>query len=103
VTRERKAYEEECAAELSQWDLELVMLKNKTAAAGNEVRIACQKAIQTLEKKQEVAKARLLEMKAAGQEAWEDPKTAMETARMDLKISFCGLVAKLEAENIRNM
>jgi hypothetical protein len=103
VTDKRKVYEEECDAELSQWDLELVMLKDKAEKADNEVKIACQKAIEALEHKQKEAKAKQLELKAAEKEAWEDLKTAMETIRMDLKIAYCGLAAKLEAEHIRKM
>jgi hypothetical protein len=103
VTDKRKTYEEEFDAELSQWDLELVMLKDKAVKADNEVKIACQKAIEVLDQKQKEAKAKLLELKAAGGEAWEDLKAAMEIARMDLKIAFCSVAAKLEAENIRKM
>ena len=95
MTDKRSKYEDACDAELSQWDAQLVLLKDKADQVEIEVTMACHKAIGILQHKQEEAKAKQLELKAARQEAWEDLKAAMEKIRMDLRTSFCSVAAKL--------
>lgn len=96
MTDKRSVYEDECTTELSQWDAQFILLMSKADKADMEMKTDCLKALGALQHKQEEAKAKHLELKAAGKEAWEDLKTVMEKIRMDLRISFCRVAAKLE-------
>ena len=95
MTDLRSAYEETCDEELSQWDAQLVLLKSTADQADREVNLVCRKSIRTLQLKQEEARAKQMELKAAGSEVWEDLKAAMEKVRMELRTSFCHVAGRL--------
>jgi|GEM_PF-1285718 len=88
-------YEDECEAELFLWEAQLVLLKIKAAQADGAVQRACCTSLQTLQRKQEDMKVKHLELRIARKEAWDELRDAMEKARMDLRIAFCNVAAKL--------
>ncbi|HAR98923.1 MAG TPA: hypothetical protein DCS11_08545 [Syntrophus sp. (in: bacteria)] len=95
MTARRIAYEEACDAELLQWSTQIVMLKAKTERADPEIRMYCRKALDALQLSHEKAERKQLELKTAKRGDWEGFRAAMDEARMLIRISFCGLVAKL--------
>jgi hypothetical protein len=88
-------YEDECDAELSQWDAQFILLRAKAEQADGDVRMASHKALEALRHQQEAVKAKQLELKSALEEAREGLAGALDKARMDLRASFCRLAAKL--------
>jgi len=95
MTDRRGDYEEKCDAELSQWSVQLVILKAKAERAEADLKAASHKALGILQINQEKMKVKQLELKAAGNGQWEYLKETMEKDRMNLRISFCGVAAKL--------
>ena len=88
MTDQRKAFEEKFDAQLKGWSLELAMLKAKADKAKAEAKIDCYKTIETLQGKHDSARTKLRELRAAGDDAWEDLKTGAERAWTEVKASF---------------
>ena len=84
----RKAYEEKFDAQLDEWNAQIELLKAKADKAKAEVKIEYYETIETLQRKQNDAKANLRELKAAGDEAWEDLKTGAEKAWAEVKTAY---------------
>jgi len=95
----RKDYENDCDTELSQWEEQLALLKNKVDNGNEEEKRVFSNAIMSLELKQDEVKAKVLELRASGDEAWEELKTAMEATRMNLRAFFCSIAAKMLRKN----
>ena len=70
----RKAYEEKLDAQLDEWKAQIDLLKAKADTAKAEAKTEYYKTIEALQRKQNDAKAKLRELKTAGDEAWEDLK-----------------------------
>ena len=75
MKEERKAYEEKLDAHLKEWKSRIAVLKAKADKAKADTKMNYYKIIQALEHKQDEAKTKLQELKAVGDEAWEDHKT----------------------------
>jgi multidrug resistance efflux pump len=84
----RKAYEEKLDAQLDEWSAQINLLKAKADKAKAEAKIEYYKTIETLQHKQNDAKAKLRELKTAGDEAWEDLKTGAEKAWAEVKTAY---------------
>lgn len=84
----RKAYEEKLDAQLKEWSAEIALLKAKADNAKADARIEYIKTIDALQRKQNEAATKLRELKAAGDEAWEDLKTGAEKAWADVKTAY---------------
>ena len=84
----RKAYEEKLDAQLKEWGAQIALLKAKADNAKADAKIEYYKTIEALQNKQNNAKAKLQELKAAGDEAWEDIKTGAEKAWADVKTAY---------------
>jgi multidrug resistance efflux pump len=84
----RKAYEEKLDAQLDEWSAQIDLLKAKADKAKAEVKIEYYKTIETLQHKQNDAKAKLRELKTAGDEAWEDLKTGAEKVWAEVKTAY---------------
>jgi multidrug resistance efflux pump len=78
MTDKRKAYEEKFDAQLKEWSAEIALLKAKADKAKAEAKIEYYKTIETLQGKQDGASTKLQELRAAGDDAWEDIKTGAE-------------------------
>jgi hypothetical protein len=84
----RKAYEEKLDAQLKEWSAQIELLKAKTDNAKADAKIEYYKTIEALQSKQNEAKAKLRELKTAGDAAWEDLKTGAEKAWAEVKAAY---------------
>jgi predicted ATP-binding protein involved in virulence len=84
----RKAYEEKIDAQLKEWNAQIDLLKAKADKAKTEAKIDYYKTIEALQHKQEEARIKLKELKAAGDEAWEDVKKGAEKAWAEIKTAY---------------
>lgn len=88
MTDKRKAYEERFDAQLKEWSTEIALLKAKSDKAKAEAKIEYYKTIETLQGKQDAARAKLQELRTAGDDAWEDVKTGAENVWTEVKTAF---------------
>jgi hypothetical protein len=72
-------------AQLKQWSTEIDILKAKAEKAKAEAKITYLKQIEELRSKQESVKGKVHELRASGDEAWEDVKKGVDNALADLK------------------
>jgi hypothetical protein len=84
----RRAYEEKLDAQVKEWNAQIELLRAKADKTKAEVKIEYYKTIEALERKQNDAKAKLRELKTAGDEAWEDLKTGAEKAWAEVKTAY---------------
>jgi multidrug resistance efflux pump len=84
----RKVYEEKIDAQIKEWNAQIDLLKAKADKAKAEAKIDFYKTIDALQQKQEEAKAKLKELKTAGDEAWEDVKKGAEKAWADIRTAY---------------
>ena len=88
MMEERNAYDERFAAQLKEWKVQLVQLKAKAEKSTAELKIKYYCIIEYLQDKYDTARAKLTELKAAGDEKWEDIKTGAENAWNNVKTAF---------------
>jgi hypothetical protein len=88
MTDKRKAYEEKFDAQLKEWSAEIALLNAKADKAKAEAKIEYYKMIESLQGKQDVARAKLQELKTASDDVWEDIKTGAENVWADVKSAF---------------
>jgi multidrug resistance efflux pump len=88
MKEKREAYEEMLDAQVKEWNAQIELLKTKADKARAEVKIEYYKTIEALQHKQNDAKAKLQELKTAGDEAWEDLKTGAEKAWAEVKAAY---------------
>jgi hypothetical protein len=84
----RKAYEEKFAAQLKEWNAEIALLNAKADKAEAEMKIEYYKTIEALQGKQDAAKTKLQELRAAGDDAWDDLKSGSENVWAEVKTAF---------------
>lgn len=84
----RKAYEEKLAAQLTEWNAQIALLKAKAENAKAEAKVEYYETIELLQHKKNAVKGKLQELKLAGDEAWEDIKTGVERAWEEVKTAF---------------
>jgi len=92
----RKAYEERIDAQLEEWNAQIALLKARADKAKAEAKIEYYKTIEALQHRQDEARAKLHELKTAGDEAWEDLKTGAEKAWAEVKTAFHEAAAKFK-------
>lgn len=76
----KKAYEDKLQAQLDEWNAEIGKLKARADKAGADAKLEYYKQIENLREQQQEAKAKLDELRRAGEDAWEDLKAGMENA-----------------------
>jgi len=92
----RKAYEEKLDAQMEEWNAQIALLKAKADKAKAEAKIEYYKTIEDLQHRQNEARAKLHELKAAGDGAWEDLKTGAEKAWDEVKAAFHSAASKFK-------
>ena len=92
----RKAYEEKLDAQLEEWSAQIALLKAKASKARAEAKIEYNKTIEALQRRQDEARAKLHELKASGDEAWEDIKIGLEKAWAEVKAAFHDATSKFK-------
>lgn len=96
ITGKRKVYEEKLDAQLKEWNAEIALLKAKAENSKADVKVEYATKIDALQHKRDIAKAKLHELKAAGDEAWEDLRTGAEKAWAEVKTAFHDAAAKFK-------
>ncbi len=92
----RKAYEEKLDAQLAQWSAQIDLLKAKANNAKADAKIDYLKTIDALQLKKDQAGVKLRELRAAGDEAWDDIKAGAEKAWDEVKAAFHGAASKFK-------
>lgn len=80
----KEAYEKKLQAQLDEWNAEIAKLKAKADKAEAEARIEYYNKVEELRAMQETARSKLAEIKAAGDDAWQDLKEGLDQAWEDL-------------------
>jgi predicted ATP-binding protein involved in virulence len=88
MKNKRKAYEEKFDAQLAEWNAQVALLTAKADKAQAEAKIEYYKTIELLQHKQNDARSKLQELKAAGDGAWEDLKKGAEKAWTEVKTAY---------------
>jgi predicted ATP-binding protein involved in virulence len=88
MKNKRKAYEEKLEAQLKEWSAQIALLRAKADNAKADAKIEYYKTVDALQHKQNEAKAKLQELKTAGDEAWEDLKAGAEKAWAEVKTAY---------------
>jgi multidrug resistance efflux pump len=96
MNNKRKAYEEKLDAQFEEWNAQITLLKARADKAKAEAKIEYYKTIETLQQKKDGARAKLDELKTAGDEAWDDLKTGAEKAWDEVKTAFHSAAAKFK-------
>ncbi|AGF77556.1 hypothetical protein UWK_00982 [Desulfocapsa sulfexigens DSM 10523] len=96
MMEKRKAYEEKLDAQLKEWNAEIDLLKAKVENVNADLKVEYATKIEALQHKRDIARAKLHELKAAGDEAWEDLKTGAEKAWSEVKTAFHDAAAKFK-------
>lgn len=80
----KDAYAKKVQAQLDEWDADIKKFKAKADGAGANAQLELQKQIESLSRKRNDAKDKFAELKAAGDDAWEDMKDGLESAKDSL-------------------
>jgi hypothetical protein len=96
MSDKRKAFEEKLDAQINELNAQIALLKTKTDKAKAEVKIEYLTKIKTLQIKRDATKAKLHELKASGDDAWDDLKLGAEKAWDDLKGAFHAAATKFK-------
>jgi hypothetical protein len=96
MTNKRKAYEEKYDAQLKEWSAKIALLNAKADKATAEAKIEYCKTLEALQGKHDAARTKLRELRAAGDDAWEDLKTGAENVWTEVKTSFNSAVSKFK-------
>lgn len=92
----RKAYEERLDAQLKEWSAQMALFKAKAGRTKAEMKIEYEKAVESLQQKHDEAGIKLRELKASGDEAWEDVKAGLEKAWTEVKTAFHEATSKFK-------
>ena len=96
MKEKRKAYEEKLDAQLEEWNAQIALFKARADKAKAEAKIEYYKTIEVLQHRQDEARAKLSELKTAGDDAWEDLKTGAEKAWAEVKAAFHSAASKFK-------
>jgi hypothetical protein len=81
----RKAYEDRLEAQVKEWEAKLAALKTRAGQADAAAGIEFRRQVEALEAKYGAAQAKVQDLKAAGEDAWEALRAGAEKAWSDLK------------------
>jgi hypothetical protein len=77
---EKQAYEKKLQAKLDEWSAEIDKLKAKADSAGADLQLDYNRRIEDLLSMQKAANERLVALRDASDDAWQDLKVGMESA-----------------------
>lgn len=80
----KEAYEKKLRAELDEWHAEIDGLKARADQAEADTQLKYYKHIEELRELQEAARKRLSELEASGDDAFDDLKAGLDSARHSL-------------------
>ena len=96
VKDKRKAFEEKLDAQMNEWNAQIALLKAKADTAKAEAKVEYYSKIEILQHKRDTARAKLQELKAAGDQAWENLKAGAEKAWAEVKTALHDAVSKFK-------
>jgi seryl-tRNA synthetase len=96
MKEKRKVYEKKLDAQLKELNAQIELLKAKADKAKVEAKIDYYKAIEASQHKLNDATAKLQELKAAGDDAWEDIKNGAEKAWNEVKTAYHNASARFK-------
>jgi uncharacterized coiled-coil DUF342 family protein len=96
MNNKRKAYEKKIDAQMEEWNAQIVLFRARADMAKAEAMIEYYKTIEALQHRQDEARAKLHEMKTAGDEAWEELKTGAEKAWAEVNTAFHNAASKFK-------
>jgi len=96
MTDKRKAFEEKLDAQINEWNAQLALIKAKAAKAKADAKVEYYTTIEALQLKRDTARAKLHELKASGDDAWEDLKTGAEKVWDEIKSAFHAAAEKFK-------
>jgi hypothetical protein len=88
MKEKRRAYEEKLDAQLKEWDAQIVLFRVKADKVKADAKVEYYTRIEALQHKRDAVKAKLQELKTAGDGAWEDLKTGAEKVWVEVKAAF---------------
>ncbi len=93
---DKELYQQKMRARLDEWNAEVDKLKAKSSGASADVQLDVNRQIKLLERNIDEGKAKLAEITAAGEDAWESIKEGVESAWDALKSGVTDAAAKLK-------
>ncbi|MDR3670662.1 MAG: hypothetical protein P4L36_07455 [Holophaga sp.] len=99
MNEKRKAYYEKFDAQLDEWGVQIDHLKARTAAAKDEFIRDHEPALDALQRKHEEAMATMKDLKAAGDDAWDDLVAGLEKILADGKAAYHNAVSHFTKED----
>lgn len=93
---DKELYQQKMQARLDQWKADVDKLKAKSSGASADVQLDINRQIRVLERNIEEGKAKLSEVAAAGEDAWESIKEGVESAWDALKSGVTDAAKKLK-------
>jgi hypothetical protein len=94
---DKELYQQKMQARLDEWKADVEKLKAKASGASADVQLDMNKQIRVLERNIEEGKAKLSELAAAGEDAWESIKEGVESAWGSLKSAATDAAAKFKS------
>ena len=85
---EKELHQQKMKAQLDEWKADADKLKAKASGASADARLALDKQVKDLDARIESGKARLAELAAAPEEAWESVKGRVDSAWEVLKTAI---------------
>lgn len=92
----KEAYEKKLQAQLDEWSLEIDKLKTKADKADAEAQLEYYKQIEYLRSMQEKSNQKLLELKDASDDAWEDLKAGIDSASDSLSQALKSAISRFK-------
>jgi len=92
----RTEYAEKLAAQMVEWDMQIDQLNIKATSATPDARLEYSNAIAALQLKRDEAAEKLQGLSAAGDDDWEDLKTATERIWGEVKTIFHDAFSKMK-------
>ncbi len=80
MAEKRDAYVQKMKAKMDEWNAEIDKLKAKADQAGAESKIQYEKQLEDLRAKRKDIEDKMAELQQAGDGAWEDLKTGIDSA-----------------------
>jgi len=93
---DKELYQQKMQARLDEWKAQVDKLKAKASGASADAQLDINRQIRVLERNIEEGKAKLSEITAAGEHAWESIKDGVESAWDALKSGVTDAAAKFK-------
>jgi len=93
---EKELYRQKHQAQLDEWKAEVARLRARAAGAKADAQIEMNKHVKELDHRMHEAGAKLTELAAAGEEAWDTARKIVETTWDALKAGVTAAAAKFK-------